>query len=161
MVEHNNWKIHCEIQQYMSPAVRKPGAIMPESLVSIFLSHLIAISYLFIIIKEKKFELYWKERKSKPWKYFGFKPYLRHHSIRPSPSQLLAQWLSAKFFIARAYSLRVSSSSQCSRQILSKSPTVGEGRKSYVQTADSLVIKKKRKSSSHPMNEFTNGSEYF
>lgn len=51
------------------------------------------------------------------------KIYLQHHSIRPSPSQVFAQWLSARFFIATAYSHRVSSSSQCSRQILSKSPT--------------------------------------
>lgn len=49
--------------------------------------------------------------------------YLRHHSIRPSPSHFLVQWLSARFFMARAYSLSVCSSSQCSRQILSKSPT--------------------------------------
>lgn len=43
--------------------------------------------------------------------------------MRPSPSHLLAQWLSARFFMAVAYSLRVCSSSQCSRHIFSKSPT--------------------------------------
>lgn len=52
--------------------------------------------------------------------------YLRHHSMRPSPSHLFAQWLSAKFFMAMAYSLRVCSSSQCSRHIFSKSPTAAE-----------------------------------
>ncbi len=46
--------------------------------------------------------------------------------MRPSPSHLLAQWLSAKFFMAMAYSLRVCSSSQCSRHIFSKSPTAVE-----------------------------------
>lgn len=54
---------------------------------------------------------------------FKYIVYLQHHSIRPSPSHVFAQWLSARFFIATAYSHRVSSSSQCSRQILSKSPT--------------------------------------
>lgn len=49
--------------------------------------------------------------------------YLRHHSMRPSPSHLLAQCLSARLFMAVAYSLRVCSSSQCSRHIFSKSPT--------------------------------------
>lgn len=55
------------------------------------------------------------------WKF-----YLRHHSMRPSPSHFFVQWLSARFFMARAYSLSVCSSSQCSRQILSKSPTLGK-----------------------------------
>lgn len=50
--------------------------------------------------------------------------YLRHHSMRPSPSHFLVQWWSARFFMARAYSLSVRSSSQCSRQIFSKSPTL-------------------------------------
>lgn len=45
--------------------------------------------------------------------------------MRPSPSYFFIQWLSARFFMAKAYSLSVCSSSQCSRQILSKSPTLG------------------------------------
>lgn len=64
--------------------------------------------------------------------------YLRHHSMRPSPSYFFVQWLSARFFMARAYSLSVCSSSQCSRQILSKSPTF-EGKKRSKRAVESTL----------------------
>ena len=70
--------------------------------------------------------------------------YLRHHSMRTSPSQFLVQQLSARFFMATAYSLRVSSSSQCSRQIFSKSPTakhyIGKNLGNLDQTVQQLIF---------------------
>lgn len=71
---------------------------------------------------------------------FKYIVYLQHHSIRPSPSQVFAQWLSARFFIATAYSHRVSSSSQCSRQILSKSPTKKKQNKKIPHQMQSLSL---------------------
>lgn len=85
--------------------------------------------------------------------YLKTQSYLRHHSMRPSPSLFLAQWLSAKFFMASAYSLSVCSSSQCSRQILSKSPT--ERGKSEIRTKQpikSVFTNEKERSRSFKFN---------